>query len=94
MSINHQLVLVSTNRVYEANVTMQGVREKILNNNLWLTRRQEADLYPQASGESQPAQGIQLSLLWCPRHRKDRDRLTTSPRHRSRHHASRHLLNS
>ena len=29
-----------------------------------------------------------------PRHRKDRDCLTTGPRHRSRHHASRHLLNS
>lgn len=36
MSINHQLVLVNTNRVYEAKVTMQGVREKILNNKIIL----------------------------------------------------------
>ena len=36
MFINHQLVLVNTNRVYEAKVTMQGVREEIRNNEIIL----------------------------------------------------------
>ena len=36
MSINHQLVLVNTNRVYETKMTTQGVREKIRNNEIIL----------------------------------------------------------